>query len=204
MERYFDAVIEHEGRPLRVVWEYEEMLGLENPARAFRKKILPAASQASEGRAWCEKMFGYYGYIFLTYNFERILFITPGDPCILNSWDRRSFPDFIRYRLSAWKGKEIEYFDNLPPRHPFRFTCVGYSNNCHIYYLPATTEAALLRDFDYYPPTDDERALWKFLVGRGRIETASEERKAFFLIRYAKLINSRIPVTINKFSYLSL
>lgn len=203
MMRYFDDIIQHEGWPLRVVWEYDEKWGVKDPPTSFREKILPAASEIRGNGYIGQRLFGVFGFVFINYNFERVLFITYGNP-LWDCWGATSFPYFIQSRLSGWLGKDVEYYQDMPPRRPFRFVCLGFSNYCHKYYFPATMEAALMRNFKQYPATEEEKAVWKYLRGIGNIETADESSKTAFLIRYAKYINSHIPVSINRFEHLSL
>lgn len=201
--KYLDAEIEHEGRPLRVVWEYDENWHIADPARSFREVILPAATKIKGNGYFSEKLLGCFGFEFITYNFQRILFITKGNP-LWDCWGSTSFPYFINTRLSEWLGYDVEYYREYPPTRPFRFACKGFVSGNNIYYFRATTEAALTRDFKQYPVTREEKAVWDYVRGVGTMERAGNASKTAFLTRYAKLINSHTTIRINNFTHITL
>ena len=204
MKFYTEDITDKQGQPLTIVWEYDETRRqIADPDSVFSQRILPAMR---EKRCWYygEKLLGFLGHIELIYNFRRLCFLTFGDPLeSASAWAGHSFPDFVRYHLSAWAGKKIEAYRDYP-RRPFRFACFAYNSGPYRYYLPADTEAALTRDFKRFPATKEETAVWQYIRKTRSIARADLTKKTEFLAAYAGLINSCTPVKIDKFSHLTL
>lgn len=197
-EFYERQIINGAGEPMRVVWEYNGELrhcikdcGADVAQQVFDKVIIPKFEQA-EYAIWEDRILRIFGYIWLNYNFELVCYICLGDPLeTFCSWGR-SFPSFVDYRLSKWAGKDIVYWQNYPPRKPFRFTCRSYRSGNNIYYLQADTEKALSRDFNRYPVTEDEKRIWKSIMKCGSMQRATDEQKAEFLAGYFTRIGKTI------------
>ena len=182
---------------VKIVWEYDgsnELYRQENPAAFFDDVIVPKIEKM-QYPIWGDNIAGKYGYVFLTYNYERICFITNGDPLESGDWQgSTSFPCFVAYHLRPWAGKPIEIFKNDPPRSPFRFTCFSYQSGNNLYYLPVDTEKALTRDFKKYPITEQEKDVWQAVIGFGRIDKSCPRVRARFVAKYLALKGKHIYI----------
>jgi len=194
MQFFEEYITDFLGDRLRVVWGFNEYRWLEGhpaaiPGKIFEQKILPKIREILGNRDfyWGEKIYG-YDHIEITYNFERILFLVfnPGN----------IFREFLDGAFREWLGLEDIVFWGIPPTRPFRFVCRAYSSRCRDYYLPATTESILTRDFKKFPPTEEEQAVWKYICKTGSIHRSGLSKKIDFLARYFGLVNSGTLVSI--------
>ena len=202
MIQFFEKdITDGNGSPLKVIFEYNSRYNLSNPKKAFNEKIIPEMEKKKD---WYfgEKLLNCLYHINLVYNFQEICYLAIDDPtCDL--YGNKSFPGFINYHLSEWAGKRINYY-KYPPTKPFRFVCRAYDSGPYIYYLEATAEAALLRDFNKYPPLETELVLWQKLRKTKSPIKATITDKVKFLIEYARVINTNTIIKINNYNFLHL
>ena len=187
MQFFERDIISGNGKPMKVVWEYDGDIGIfrqENPAAFFNDIIIPKFEDERDP-IWRDVIAGRYGYVQLVYNYELICFITNGNPLESNNWAGcTSFPDFVFNHLERWAGKRIEYWVNYPPQKYFRFNCFSYQSGNNNYYLAADTEKALTRDFKAYPATEDEKRVWRSIMHNSKIAKATDADRARFLAGY--------------------
>lgn len=194
MQFFEEHITDFLGDRLRVVWGFNEYRWLDEhpaatPGKIFEQIVLPKVRETRGKRYfyWEERVYGYYP-IEITYNFERILFLT---------FERAaSFHNFLLGTFWQWSGLEDIVYWETPPTRPFRFVCRAYSSTRRDYYLPATTESILTRDFKKFPPTEEEQAVWKYICKTGSIHRSRLSKKIDFLARYCGLVNSGTLVSI--------
>ena len=191
-----------DGKPLKVILEVEcwYRRRLPNPEEFFNSMLIPEIEKRNTFY-WNEKVCG-MEYIIFNYNFERCVYLSFDYPTAIDEYNK-SFPSFVYWKLSAWAGKRLKY-DTYPFRDPFRFCCYAFNSGCREYWIEASAEASLTRDFKLFPPTEDELAVWRALRKTKSPVKASEEDKTLFLIEYAKRINSNTRIKINKYHDLYL
>jgi len=184
---YEKDITDGNGEPLKVVWEYDgslERYRKDNPAEFFENNIIPLMQELTT-YYWGSYIDGLFGCIVLYYNYERICFITNGNPLSCSSWSgSTSFPSFVYFHLSKWVGKRIECYQNMPPTNPFCFTCYSFQSGNNTYYLQADTEKALTRNFNKFPVTEDESAIWNYIVRSGKMDRAKDDKRAQFVAGY--------------------
>lgn len=207
MIRFFDReIIEKNGSPLVVVWEYDNSLNyserlakeLETPERFFSEYVIPKVLER-RGQ-FCEEI-GCLQSVEVTFNFRQVLYLAFTDP-LRDYWGSVSFPYFFNNKLCEWAHTSIQLYKDEPPRKPFRFHCRIFSNYNHIYYMEVPAETALSRDFEKYPPTELELKIWKSLRGTKSPAKATLEDKILFLIEYGKRVgtnNDKTAIKLNEF-----
>lgn len=190
-----------DGQPVKVIWEYDSRCHLSSPERSFNEKIVPAVEK-KECWYFGELLLNCLYHIELKYNFQRVLFLSLED-ITRDYFGSRSFPHFVRYHLSKWAEKEIAIYKDQPTK-PFRFTCKAYDSGPYVYYLEATTEAALMRDFKENPPTEIELAIWRALRKTKTPANATIESKTQFLIEYSKRVATKQRIKLNNYRIIEL